>query len=159
MKFDFSIRTHFQGATDTNGDRIIAKLVGPADSDMQQQITVPYRYELDGGANHYFAAYQLIQKWGWRLHDPEEMVCQSLDTGYLFIHGSPAKWKHSECVTRGCINEDEGQCDNCKQTMETGFIDDNGVCMDCELEVYGYERWQAEHEAESRLAAQKGVAS
>ena len=106
MKSFFSIRTHFQGATDTNGERIVARLEGPAESDMQQQLTVPYKYELDTVANHYFAAYQLIQKWGCPDHDPERMVCQHLDTGYLFTHAYPVQWEHSQCVVRGCIEQE-----------------------------------------------------
>ena len=107
MNSFFKIRTRFEGPTDTNGARIVAKIDGRADSDMQRQLTVPYRYELDTVANHYFAAYQLIQKWGCPDHDPERMVCQHLDTGYLFTHAYPVQWEHSQCVVRGCINSAE----------------------------------------------------
>lgn len=55
--------------------------------------------------------------------------------------------------------EDEGQCDNCKQTMATGFIDDDGICMDCELEVYGEEVTPWETVSEANAAVQKEARS
>ena len=54
-----SIRTRFIPATNKTGKRVSAECEGG-------RIVMPYRYELDGQANHAAAALMLIEKLDWK---------------------------------------------------------------------------------------------
>ena len=77
-----TIRTHFKGATDTQGARIIAKGMG-------RQKSISYPYELTGSECHKLAAMAFIEthfsRNGWDdMSNCSYNVIQSHKTGYTF---------------------------------------------------------------------------
>lgn len=79
------VRTRFLPATDTEGGRIAAYLLGKQETNRQPSITRGYDYSLDPAAAHLKVAEDLIEReFGDRALTMRLWYRHSTDTGYVF---------------------------------------------------------------------------